>query len=323
MNFNPIYPKKNNSNGNDKEIPEKKIEFSKKLTTEDIGDLPKESHKEDLLKKGGGFDFLKRAEEEEEKEKIVEKVKKDNPLDSKTNKIPEEDDNSGKIKKEEIEEKAKDEILQKSKEKKGFFSFFKRKKEKLGGIGAANILEVNLVKSEVVKFFDWQKAILILIISIFSAFFIISFVYWGISWWGSKAEYKRDPYLVQNYYKLDKEIKSLENEVEEISRFKEKIELVDSLIEEHIYWSNFFTFLEENTLANVFFVKFAGDAKGEYVLAARSNDFNAIDAQVKKFVQNENVKKAEVSSGSVSRGEEDVIVNFSIKLSVKEDIFFQ
>lgn len=319
MKFNFLSPKnKISESGKDEEKKEKKIEFSGKLSTEDQEDLLAEAPK-----KSKGFDFL------------PDQKKDAKPGESEPSFTP----SSGPAFEERAQRKkfapadlptsgpaseGKSEVAP-EKKKKGFaFNPFKRGKEEKAKEEKLDIIDVDLVRGEIVKFFDWQRNVLILLISIFLSLAVLAGVYWGISWWGSNIEYAGDPNLAQNYYKLDKQIKELDDEVNEVLRFRDRLETVDTLLSEHTYWTNLFSFLEENTLTNVYFSGFSGDLSGQYSLSAHSDDFNAIDAQVKKFLAHEYVRNAQVTSGSISSGDGgSASISFTIKLSLNPDIFLK
>jgi hypothetical protein len=207
-------------------------------------------------------------------------------------------------------------------------NFFSRLFSKLKDSGGNNwkqdgVLEVNLVKGEIVKYFDWQKGVLLLFLFIFLSMSLISFAYWGISWWGTKKQYAQNPAYVQSYYKINKEIKDREGEVEEVLKFKHRLDLANFLLARHVYWSNFFDFLEENTLSNVFFSSFSGDINGNYQMAATTNNFDAINAQTKKFLNNPYVRGAAVEAGIIEGEKGKATVSFSLNFSLDPEIFLK
>lgn len=207
-------------------------------------------------------------------------------------------------------------------------NFFSRLLAKFKGMSGANeswkkegVLEVNLVKSEIVKFFDWQKGVIVLLLFIFLSLSLISGAYWGISWWGTKKQYAQNPAYVQSYYKINKEIKDRESQVEEVLKFKHQLDLTNFLLRRHVYWSNFFDFLEDNTLSNVYFSSFSGDIDGSYRLSASTNNFDAINAQTKKFLANPYVRSATVESGTIQGEKGKVNVSFDLTFTLDPAVF--
>ncbi|MBD3247666.1 hypothetical protein GF382_00050 [Candidatus Falkowbacteria bacterium] len=215
--------------------------------------------------------------------------------------------------------------------KKGFWSFLDKFKKSSANNqsflskGGKDTLEVNLVKDEIIKFFDWQKAILVLLLSIFISLFLISLAYWGVSWWGIQKQYEKDKLLTTDYNRIRQQIRELEPEIEEVTAFQSKLDKINFLLDRHIYWTNFFDFLERNTLADVYFSGFSGGTGGTYKLSGKARHFEVLDAQVKKFLADENVTSASISGGSASISNEDDItgVSFDITFTVDPDIFYK
>ena len=210
-------------------------------------------------------------------------------------------------------------------------NFFTKLKAKLKGVGGAqrgwgkddNVLEVNLVKGEIVKYFDWQRGTLLLLLFVFLSMSIISLAYWGISWWGAKKQYVQNPVYIQSYYKINKEIKDREGEINDVLAFKHRLDIANFLLARHVYWSSFFDFLEDNTLSNVFFSSFSGDINGNYHLSATTNNFDAINAQTKKFLNNPYVRGSTVGSGTISSEKGKATVSFELTLVLDPKIFLK
>ncbi|MDD5290560.1 MAG: hypothetical protein PHZ04_00395 [Patescibacteria group bacterium] len=194
------------------------------------------------------------------------------------------------------------------------------KKEMNGG----ETLETNLIKGEITVFFDWQKNAAFLIVSMILAAIVVGAIYGWLSWWGSQKE-EENQYFVERFSELDKEIARVEGEAKKVLVFKKKLSLVNSLLDQHIYWTNFFKFLEENTLADVYYSGFAGDNKGKYSLTANAKNFSVIQAQVERFLSSEYISEASVSEAGISTAErkagEANEIAFGLKLVIDPVIF--
>lgn len=301
----PIFSKDENQNKVGAEEGEKKIDFAQKLSS---GDLEGASSP-----KGGNFDFLKGLQERKEGEAVPVTLHPEPHQEASSPVVEKNDDDK------------EDEKL-----KEGFFDRFLKIKDGLfGGSGGKNasknsrVLEVNLVRGEIVKFFDWQKGIMLLLISVFVSLAFLSLVFWGVSWWGTSKQTAENVGYVQDYYRINKEIKELDSKVEEVLKFKDKLDLINYLIDRHIYWTNFFNFLEDNTLSNVYFSSFSGDINGSYSMQATTDNLDAIDAQIKLLLANQKIKKASVNAGSVSGENGNPVVNFNLSFELDPSIFLK
>ncbi len=223
-----------------------------------------------------------------------------------------------------IVEKIPEDILE---EKKDFFSdFFGKIKNKFlkEKEGRESVIEVNLVKEEIVKYFDWQKGGIILFLALFFSLSLLSVGYWGVSWWADKKQSASNSLYNQRYFQVNKEIKELSSEVEDVLSFKKRLDLSNSLLDGHIYWSNFFDFLENNTLSDVYFSTFSGDISGDYEFNATSNNLDAINAQIKKFLESPYVKNAKVDSTDVAIDDSGKSkISFQLVLLLDPQIFLK
>jgi hypothetical protein len=283
-----------------KDVAGKKIEFAQKLPMADLEGKP--------APKGGSFNFLKNPEPRQPGEKAPVKIVPEIPLEKKDA---------------EEEESAFEE---ESKKENWFSRLLKFDVSNLtigGNKDSSRVLEVNLVKDEIIKYFDWQRGILIILVAVFSSLAILSGIYWGISWWGSRSENLQSSNYLQQYYKVSKEVSALDARVAEVMSFKAKLEQANFLLARHVYWTNFFRFLEDNTLSNVYFASFSSPIADRYSFAATTDDLDAIDAQVKKLLANPYIKDAEVNSGAIGESGGKSIVSFSIAFGLDRKIFLK
>lgn len=191
------------------------------------------------------------------------------------------------------------------------------------------ILEVNLIKGEAQIVFNWRKNLLMTaIVLIVSAAFTAE-LYFGLDMW-EKSESLKSQALAEETENLGREIKEIQAKADAALNFKAKSGEVSRLIDEHIYWSNFFDWLEKSTLNTVEFADFQGGTDGSYELKATAASFQDVSWQVKVFLDDPLVKRANVSQ--VSFAEEANIndeknletknrVSFSLSLEVSPEIF--
>lgn len=190
------------------------------------------------------------------------------------------------------------------------------------------VLEVNLVKDEISVEFNWSRHLLSLFLAIFVAALLVAEIYYGLDWW-QKQEEEKTVALKIELDKVSQEIKNINRNAKDFVSFKEKLELTKKMADTHIYWTNFFDWLEKNTLNSVNYQGFSGDISGEYSLSATARTFSDISWQVKTFKDNKYVISAEVDSGSSGKSDKEgevsggSSVSFSINLKVKPEIFYK
>jgi len=191
--------------------------------------------------------------------------------------------------------------------------------------GNPDILETNLIKGEIIFLFNWRKGIIKLSIMVVLTCLAIGAVYGGLDFWQKQKE-EETRKIAQKFIKLNQQISQAEQGVDEILAWQRKLSLVSALLDNHIYWTNFFKFLEDNTLVDVYFPGgFSGDTSGNYNLSAVGVNYNTIHQQVKTLKILDQVVKVSVTSGNFAPTGEDgqSSINFNLELSVDSEIFYK
>ncbi|MFA5184037.1 MAG: hypothetical protein WC456_00760 [Patescibacteria group bacterium] len=184
------------------------------------------------------------------------------------------------------------------------------------------ILDVNLVKDEVQISFDWRKNGLTLFLVLAIAALFVGEIYFGLDQW-EKQEARRTQILEEQVALTNAEISKLKNQIGAALAYKEKSAAFSDLLDNHVYWTNFFSWLEKNTLSSVKYEQFSGGLDGLYVLNATAKTYADVSWQVRSFLKDPLVEKATVASAEATSEGEDLTgdLNFTITLQVKPEIF--
>ena len=211
-------------------------------------------------------------------------------------------------------------------------NFFKKKlnttADKNDNFINPKVLEVNLVKDEVGIEFNWSKHLLSLFLVLIVSGGLVAEIYYGLDWW-QKQEEEKTVALNAEYDSVTRQIKSISSNSRDFSIFKDKLAITQKMADNHIYWTNFFDWLEKNTLNSVTYSGFSGDISGDYKLESTAKTFSDISWQVKAFKDSDMVTSVQVDAGSSGRGDvkqtlnADNSVSFLTDLKVKPQIFFR
>jgi len=186
------------------------------------------------------------------------------------------------------------------------------------------VLGVNLVREESLVFFDWARHLLILVLMLGVASFLVAEIYFGLSWWEKKEAISADKVRAEAIVVKEATEKLKQNAVAALA-YKDRSMAFGQLLDNHIYWSNFFSWLEKNTLSSVKYEGFNGNVSGLYSLSARANDYAEASWQVKAFQLDPLTEKVEVLSVAAATQEKETLisdsVSFSLKLQVKPEMF--
>ena len=191
------------------------------------------------------------------------------------------------------------------------------------------ILEVNLVKDEVVVFFDWNKNIFVsLLVFIVAGLFVFE-IYFGLNYW-EKRENDKALIIEAQTNSIRSEVVKLTADYKNALSFKDKSTAFSELLKNHIYWTRFFSWLESNTLNTVKYGSFSGDLSGAYSLNATAPSFAEVSWQTKVLNDNSYVNSVKVDSVASEKqlpedGEELNVtaadVSFNLELEVNPNIF--
>ena len=198
------------------------------------------------------------------------------------------------------------------------------------------ITETNLIKGQTTLYFNWRRFWLDLIQWLVITLFFLSLCGVLFYLWRQNQN-KQTTDTVQRLAKVDQLVTLAENEVGDVLDFRLRLMLVSELLNSHIYWSNFFSFLEKNTLPNVFYQDFSGDTSGEYILKARTDNFDSMAKQLKVLRRAADVLEVDSEGGDMIKNEPVVDesgtssevtttpatqLHLSIKLKIKPELFF-
>lgn len=208
------------------------------------------------------------------------------------------------------------------------FKLKKNNKQKSSGLAQnPKILEVNLIKDEMQVSFNLRKHFSTLLFALFVATLFIVEIYLGLNWWSTYEE-ERLAQAQTRFNTLSEELRKMKNTSDQISVFRQRVELADALLSRHVYWTNFFTWLEANTLSSVSYQNFSGKNDGEYNLEAMTDNFRDISWQTRLLLADPAVLSVRVDEGGGDRDLENPDatkatekIKFNLQLKVDPSLF--
>ncbi len=189
-------------------------------------------------------------------------------------------------------------------------------------VDSPKVLETNLIKGEIITFFDWRKKSIILINAALIPVLLIGLIYLGLTYYQKQSQAQTQDQAVK-LDRLEEELRLAELGLEEITDFQSRLETVSKIFSQHIYWTNFFKFLEDNTSQDVYYAGFSGDTSGNYPLSAMALRFSNISEQVDIFRNNQKVAGVKTTGGEFLPGDAGsrTGVKFDLNLSIFKSIF--
>lgn len=216
----------------------------------------------------------------------------------------------------------------------------KKKDIKNEDFRSPEVLGVNLVKDELIVFFDWNKHIFLsILVFVIAALFVFE-IHIGLNYW-EKQESERAEILRAKTDELKLDVINLNSEHAAALSFRDKSSAFAGLLENHIYWTKFFDWLQKNTINTVTYEGFSGDLTGIYTLKAKAPSYAEASWQAKAFLNSDMVKSVSISaaesSASAQSAEEEIAgdtatgepkkeedagsVSFQIDLEINPELF--
>jgi hypothetical protein len=167
-----------------------------------------------------------------------------------------------------------------------------------------------------------QKAILVAIIVILVL--VLGGSFGLLKWYQGK--------FVLELENIEKDIASIEKQITSLDEAKNRAEILqkqfvvaDKLLAKHVYWTEVFSFMEKNTVPDVYFKNFVGGVDGSVSLSGIGKSYRAVAEQIVSLREAENAEKISITSASASVAPtgETTEVNFDAKLKLKPEIFLK
>ncbi|MCF7907067.1 hypothetical protein K9K85_02190 [Patescibacteria group bacterium] len=336
----------------EKKEREKKIGKKDFLMTKPVSEAPSKKKSPAFLQKLRDFIFKKKKKEEKkaegpesilstkqsfkEQSKAEEKDKKGEVIQTTPEEKKDEKKEEEGSKKEEFAQVAFKEEKQEEKQEVPQFTFQKKeegkskerkkrkgkgeKERKEKGKGASQGLGVSLMPEETMiisRVVRSRLIFLILSIVIISVLFILTRLYGGLYFDKRAAEVEN---IKREISLLEVQSRDFLEQRNAVIKLNNKAEEVQRALDQHIYWRNFFDFLEKYTLPDVYFGDFTAQAQEPVRLNAQAKDLISLARQIVAFREADDfVEKIEVS-GVQKNGEGDG-VQALLEITLFEDIW--
>jgi len=140
--------------------------------------------------------------------------------------------------------------------------------------------DVNLIPEELVAEVDTKKIIRALILASVLGILCTAAAYLGTDLY--RLRQQRNVQGVQEEIdKVNQSINGKSDDLKILLRYKQIYENVGQLLDAHLYWSNFFDFLEQTVVADVYYDNIDADINGLVTINARAKSYTAIAQQYK------------------------------------------
>ncbi len=185
-------------------------------------------------------------------------------------------------------------------------------------------VKTNLVKDQGVLFFNWRQRLLVLGLSLVLCCLALSLVYVGLLVW-QKERLDASATTFANFDAINTEISKNEKDIQDIVSFNRKLELVSFVLANHVYWTNFMTFLEDNTLKDVYLENFGGELNGTYTVPAVAKNLDTVSLQLEVYKAYPKMRSVTYANAQTVDGAPgtDPITKFNLQMSLDPSVFMK
>ncbi len=301
------------------------IKYAKNIRQEVYQEIQNEENKEKDKKMQEQKQEQEQKKEQQKKEKEKKQALKQADIIMEKEKIKKAKELKQAEKSNEQEQEQRQEEQEEQEEEK------EQESKMLNNYPKAKIPKMNLIKQNVIVYFNFSKIIYsFLLVAVISSI-IIGLIYGGI--YLIKMEKVKETKKFQfQINKIDREIAFLEKQLPEIIEFQKKLKDRETLLKNHIYWTPFFEQIEKYTLPNVYYSGLNVNTSGQINLSAITDNYDSINKQITVFNNAKNfIKEARINSASITLvnkkqevGKKEVeksYVKFEVFLKLNKDIF--
>ncbi len=218
-------------------------------------------------------------------------------------------------------------VKQNISKKKPIFSFNQSKSgdkinKKLSSEGSAKVrqgFDVNLLPITA-RFKSTNKIVVLLLLWISMTVGILIVIFIGISFYGQQIT-EEGLALETEIEFLDTEIVKYNSKVATAAEWQIKLSAIDTLLKTHVYWTNFFSVLEQTTLPTVYYNGFTASLVNSNInLVSYAKNFSTVAKQLIAYEKFPEVfSKFGVAEASLDEG---VGINYNALVTLQRSLFY-
>ena len=189
-------------------------------------------------------------------------------------------------------------------------------------------LDVNLIPEELARYpeLELPKKLFASGMMLFIAVLLVIGAYLGIAWYQFK--------IIQEIKESEAEIISINEEISNYEKDKQAalelqqyLQVTRELLNNHVYWTKFFSSLEKYTLDEVYYNSFSMSGKDELAISAVGKDYNSVAKQLVALQQaSDFIKSVKIDAASAEIDQKEGVylgVSFNINLQFQPNVFLK
>lgn len=183
----------------------------------------------------------------------------------------------------------------------------------------ATTFGTNLMRGQEFQFFDWRRAAVIMGGTVMAVVVMAFGIRWFIQISGSAPQLSD---VQGQLAERRDQVAQLTTELGTYTHIQEQAQWASDLLAQHVYWSNFFIYLEGYTIPGVWYEEFNGEIGSAYSLEAHAVDFDTFVEQLHVWKTNTQYTRFfTVPEVTLTDDATDTTVDFTVNFAVAPEIF--
>ena len=125
--------------------------------------------------------------------------------------------------------------------------------------------------------------------------------------------------IIDSNDSINKEYLAQKKILDESTKTKNKIDNINTLLENHIYWTNFFSILKNNLLKNIEIKGMSGDSSGQISISMEAPSYKDMALQASKFKSIDLVNGIVINNAYLNNS--GYGVSFDLGISIDKKVF--
>jgi len=183
--------------------------------------------------------------------------------------------------------------------------------------------DVNLLSGEYSRSFSKEKPLFTLLSFIGATFVLIVVIFTGLNVYNKKSENKIEN--VETISKaLEETIATYKSIDQEDSKLRQKIDIVEKLLDNHISWYSFLDKLENETIPEITYLDIAASSEGAISITALAKDYTSLARQMTVFSKVDWIKNLDITSATLTEETATMPsgVSFDMQIFINKEILY-
>ncbi len=158
--------------------------------------------------------------------------------------------------------------------------------------------DINLIREEFVPTINIKKILITLLLTSLLAVLVIVFIYFVVDF-VKLSRAKKIQELQAELKQTEQLLANRQDDLAKIQSYYNTYQRIKFLLDKHLYWTNLLEFIEDNTMATVYYESVRASRSGVVDLSAKAKDYGSVWRQYEIFKKSPAVARVEIKGAGL------------------------